>query len=108
MTVKTIRTYLLEHQLEQPFGFSQWYYSKRNALLVEVVSDAGESGWGECYGPAAVTQAAIGTFYAPLLVGWSALQNEAAWQHCWRASLDFARKGIMMERCPAWTWPCST
>jgi D-galactarolactone cycloisomerase len=96
MTVKTIRTYLLEHQLEQPFGFSQWYYSKRNALLVEVVSDTGESGWGECYGPAAVTQAAIGTFYAPLLVGWSALQNEAAWQHCWRASLDFARKGIMM------------
>ena len=24
------------------------------------------------------------------------MQNEAAWQYCWRASLDFARKGIMI------------
>jgi D-galactarolactone cycloisomerase len=31
-----------------------------------------------------------------LLIGRDPLQNEAAWQHCWRASLDFARKGIMM------------
>ncbi len=96
MVIKSIRTYLLEHQLDEPFGFSQWYYAKRNALLVEVTTDTGVSGWGECYGPAAVTQAAISTFYAPLLIGWNALQNEAAWQHCWRASLDFARKGIMM------------
>ncbi|MEX0324696.1 MAG: mandelate racemase/muconate lactonizing enzyme family protein [Puniceicoccaceae bacterium] len=96
MNIKAIRTYLLEHQLDEPFGFSQWYYSRRNALLVEVVADTGVSGWGECYGPAGVTQAAVDSFYAPLLIGWSALQNEAAWQHCWRASLDFARKGIMM------------
>ena len=96
MTIKTIRTFLLEHHLEEPFGFSQWYYARRNALVVEIVTDTGVSGWGECYGPAAVTQAAIGTVYAPLLLGWDALHNEAAWQHCWRASLDFARKGIMM------------
>lgn len=96
MVIKSINTYLLEHQLDEPFGFSQWYYAKRNALLVEITTDTGISGWGECYGPAAVTQAAISTFYAPLLVGWNALQNEAAWQHLWRASLDFARKGIMM------------
>lgn len=96
MVIKSIRTYLLEHKLDEPFGFSQWYYPKRNALLVEITTDTGISGWGECYGPAAVTQAAIGTFYAPLLIGWNALQNEAAWQHLWRASLDFARKGIMM------------
>jgi D-galactarolactone cycloisomerase len=43
-----------------------------------------------------VTQSAIDSFYAPLLIGWDPLKNEAAWQHCWRASLDFARKGIMM------------
>ena len=96
MVIESIKTYLLEHELEQPFGFSQWYYPKRNALLVEITTDSGATGWGECYGPAAVTQAAIATFYAPLLIGWNALHNEAAWQHCWRASLDFARKGIMM------------
>ncbi len=96
MVIERINTYLLEHKLEQPFGFSQWYYAKRNQLLVEIVTDSGAIGWGECYGPAAVTQSAIESFYAPLLIGWDPLQNEAAWQHCWRASLDFARKGIMM------------
>lgn len=94
--IKCIRTYRLQHKLKEPFGFSQWYYDKRNALLVEIVDDSGAVGWGECYGPAEVTQSAIDSFYAPLLIGWDPLKNEAAWQHCWRASLDFARKGVMM------------
>jgi len=94
--IECIRTYRLLHKLEEPFGFSQWYYDSRQALLIEVVDDSGAVGWGECYGPAEVTQSAINSFYAPLLIGWDPLQNEAAWQHCWRASLDFARKGIMM------------
>jgi D-galactarolactone cycloisomerase len=94
--IQCIRTYRLRHQLEEPFGFSQWQYNTRNALLVEIIDVSGACGWGECYGPAEVTQSAIQSFYAPLLLGWSPLQNEAAWQHCWRASLDFARKGIMM------------
>lgn len=94
--IECIRTYRLEHELDEPFGFSQWSYSTRHGLLVEIIDDSGAIGWGECYGPAAVTQSAISTFYAPKLLGWNPLQNEAAWQHCWRSSLDFARKGIMM------------
>ncbi len=94
--IECIRTYRLQHELEESFGFSQWHYDTRNALLVEIVDDSGAVGWGECYGPAEVTQSGISSFYAPLLIGWDPLKNEAAWQHCWRASLDFARKGIMM------------
>ena len=30
------------------------------------------------------------------MIGWDPLKNEAAWQSCWRASLDFARRGVMM------------
>ena len=94
--IHCIRPSRLQHKLDEPFGFSQWHYDTRNALLVEIVDDSGASGWGECYGPAEVTQSAIDSFYAPLLIGWNPLQNEAAWQYCWRASLDFAIKGIMM------------
>lgn len=94
--IKSIQTHLLEHPLEDSFGFSQWTYSRRQQLLVEIEDDSGAIGWGECYGPAAVTQSAIQDFYAPLLIGRDPLRNEAAWQHCWRASLDFARRGIMM------------
>lgn len=94
--IKAIKTYRLRHKLEESFGFSQWHYDVRNALLVEVIDDSGAIGWGECYGPAEVTQCGIASFYAPLLIGWDPLKNEAAWQQCWRASIDFARKGIMM------------
>jgi D-galactarolactone cycloisomerase len=94
--IEAIRTYRLEYKLEEPFGFSQWYYDTRSALLIEIVDSSGAVGWGECYGPAGVTQAAVDTIYAPLLSGRDPLQNEAAWHHCWRASLDFAMKGILM------------
>lgn len=94
--IKCIRTYRLSHKLDEPFGFSQWHYDTRSALLVEIVDDSGGVGWGECYGPAEVTQCAISSFYAPLLIGWNPLHNEAAWQHCWRAALDFSRSGVMM------------
>lgn len=94
--IAALRTHRLEHELAESFGFSQWHYGKRSALLVEVVDDSGATGWGECYGPAAVTQTAVDAFYAPLVLGWDPLKNEAAWHHCWRASLDFAMKGPMM------------
>jgi len=94
--IQSIKTYRLQHKLDEPFGFSQWHYDTRNALLIEIVDESGAVGWGECYGPAEVTQSAVNSFYAPLLLGWDPLQNEAAWQHCWRASLDFAMKGPMM------------
>ena len=69
MRIDCIRTYHLRDELDEPFGFSQWYYSTRNALLVEIVGDDGTTGWGECYGPAEVHQAAITSFYGPQLVG---------------------------------------
>ncbi len=94
--IESINTYRLQHTLEESFGFSQWHYDTRNNLIVEIVDDSGAVGWGECYGPAAITQCAIDTFYAPLLMGCDPLKNEALWQHCWRASLDFAMKGPMM------------
>jgi D-galactarolactone cycloisomerase len=94
--IECIKTYRLQHKLDESFGFSQWHYDTRNALLVEIIDDSGAIGWGECYGPATVTQNAVDTFYAPLLLGWDPLKNEAAWNHCWRASLDFGMKGPMM------------
>jgi len=96
MTISCIRTHHLRSKLDEPFGFSQWSYDTRNALLVEVISDAGEVGWGECYGPAEVVQAAVTSFYAPLLLGCDPLETDVLWHLMWQASLDFARRGPMM------------
>ncbi|ARD46023.1 mandelate racemase/muconate lactonizing enzyme family protein [Colwellia sp. PAMC 21821] len=96
MKIECIRTHHIRCELKKPFGFSQWFYNQRNVLLIEVIADDGTSGWGECYGPADVIQAAVEKFYAPRLMGMDAQSTEAIWHHMWRSSLDFARSGIMM------------
>jgi D-galactarolactone cycloisomerase len=94
--IERIRTYRLEHRLAEPFAFSQWTCDARRALLVEVVADEGLSGWGECYGPAAVIQTAVTGFYAPQLLGRDPLRTDVLWHALWQSSLDFARRGVMM------------
>ncbi len=96
MKIDCIRTHHLRDELDEPFGFSQWYYSTRNTLWVEIVADDGTTGWGECYGPAEVYQAAITSFYAPRLLGLDPLATDRLWHNMWQWSLDFARGGIMM------------
>jgi D-galactarolactone cycloisomerase len=96
MKIDCIRTHHLRDELDEPFGFSQWSYSTRNTLWVEIVADDGTTGWGECYGPAEVYQAAITSFYAPRLLGHDPLTTDRLWHNMWQWSLDFARGGIMM------------
>ena len=96
MKIDCIRTHHLRDELDEPFGFSQWYYSARNTLWVEIVADDGTTGWGECYGPAEVYQAAITSFYAPRLLGHDAQATDRLWHDMWQWSLDFARGGVMM------------
>lgn len=95
MKIECIKTHHVRCHLEVPFGFSQWSYNQRNVLLIQVITDTGLSGWGECYGPADVIQAAAEKFYAPRILGMNALETEVIWQHMWRSSLDFARAGVM-------------
>ncbi len=96
LKIKAIRTFHLRDHLDAPFGFSQWFYSTRNTLWVEIVAEDGTSGWGECYGPSEVYQSAINSFYGPRILGENALATDVVWHRMWRASLDFARGGIMM------------
>lgn len=96
MKIDCIRTHHLRDELDEPFGFSQWYYSSRNTLWVEIIADDGTAGWGECYGPAEVYQAAITSFYGPRLLRLDPLATDRLWHGMWQSSFDFARGGVMM------------
>ncbi len=96
MKIECIRTHHLRDELNEPFGFSQWYYGTRNTFWVEIIADDGTSGWGECYGPAEVYQAAVTSFYGPRLIAQDPLAIDRLWHTMWQWSLDFARGGIMM------------
>ena len=96
MKIERIRTYRLSCPIPEILGFAQGRFGSRQALLCQIVTDDGLSGWGEASGPAAITQSAIHTFYAPKLVGKNPLQTEVLWNQMWRLSRDWARKGPMM------------
>ncbi len=47
MRIRDVRAHYLRAELEQPFGWSLYLTSIRQALLVEVLTDDGLVGWGE-------------------------------------------------------------
>jgi D-galactarolactone cycloisomerase len=47
-------------KVDEPFTSARGqYYKTKGACLVEIVTDQGIVGWGDCYGPAAVSRAII-------------------------------------------------
>ena len=79
MKIKSVRTHILEAALSQPFAYSRAWYDTRTAMVVEIETDDGCVGWGECYGPARITAAVVQTA-APWLIGQDPLRTEFLWQ----------------------------
>ena len=51
MKITRIISHVLQYDMPEVLGYSQQYYAKRSAHLVEVQTDEGVHGWGECFGP---------------------------------------------------------
>ena len=51
MKITSIKSHVLRYELDKELGYSQQYYKHRTAHLVEVETDEGITGWGECFGP---------------------------------------------------------
>lgn len=97
MKIAEIRAYRLDAPLEHPFAYSQAWFDRRGALLVEVVGGDGQSGWGECFGP--MTQAMEGAiaFLKPALIGQDPMATEALWQAMYNRTRDHGQKGVAIE-----------
>lgn len=96
MQIRDVKTYVLEAALAEPFAYSQAWYERRGACLVEIVGEDGTSGWGEAFGPARLT-APIVEYYKPLLIGADALATEAIWQNLYNRLRDHGQKGLAIE-----------
>ena len=73
-------------------------------MIVEIETDQGLAGWGECYGPARIN-AAIVRNMASFLVGQDALRSEWIWQELYARYRDHGQKGYrrfwrMMQDAP--------
>ena len=96
LKIRDIKVYVLEAALAEPFAYSQAWYERRGACLVEIVGEDGNSGWGEAFGPARLT-APIIEFYKPLLIGEDALATERHWQTLYNRLRDHGQKGLLIQ-----------
>ena len=94
MKIREVKTYVLKHQLPEAevFASSKGWYAARQALLVEIVTDEGLSGFGEAYGPPAVNRALVDEMYAPRLVGRDPLEHAVIWEDLYGTFRDYGRK----------------
>ena len=96
MKIKNVRTHVLQAALSQPFAYSRAWYDTRMAMLVEIETDSGLTGWGECYGPARMTEAVVKSV-TPWLIGQDPLRSEFLWRKIYADLRDHGQKGLVIE-----------
>src|SRR3954449_1146551 len=96
MKITRVRTHILEAKLSQPFAYSRAWYDTRTAMLVEIETDNGLVGWGECYGPARMTAAVVQSV-APWLIGEDPLRTDVLWQSIYARLRDHGQKGAVIQ-----------
>jgi L-alanine-DL-glutamate epimerase-like enolase superfamily enzyme len=72
-----------------PFRFHSW-------LIVEIATDTGQVGIGEAALAPRVTKQVIDLYLKPILLGQNPFDSEYLWQHMYRRTMAFGRKGIGM------------
>ena len=96
MKITAVRTHILEAALSQPFAYSRAWYDTRTAMVVEIETDDGLIGWGECYGPARITAAVVQSI-ALWLIGEDPLRTDFLWQMIYARLRDHGQKGAVIE-----------
>lgn len=96
MKITRVGTHVLEAKLAEPFAYSRAWYDTRMAMIVEIETDTGLTGWGECYGPAWMTEAVIRNI-APWLIGADPLRTEHIWQEVYARLRDHGQKGLVIQ-----------
>ena len=92
MKVTAIRLHLVECRLPEPQGNASAFFDRRSALLVEVRTDEGQSGWGETWHSPPAAWTIIETVLAPAVLGQDPFEHRRLW-HAMHARLGYERQG---------------
>ncbi|MGH9657211.1 MAG: mandelate racemase/muconate lactonizing enzyme family protein, partial [Bryobacteraceae bacterium] len=96
MKITAIRAHVVRAELREPFGFSQWTYTARETMLVEVETGEGITGWGEAYGPSRPAASAVTDLLGPLVVGRDPRDTETLWELMYARTIDYGQKGTLL------------
>lgn len=100
MKITAVHSHVLQYDLPEELGYSQQYYARRTAHLVEVQTDDGITGWGECFGPGNVALANKGIVekvIQPMVLGDDPLDRDVIWHKVYNLLRDHGQKGMPMQ-----------
>ncbi len=93
--IRQVTCHVVAAPVERPFTSSRgWLYKTRGSCIVEIETEDGIVGWGECYGPSAVARAYIETQFAPRIIGRDAFDVEVIWEDLYNRIKDYGGKGM--------------
>jgi D-galactarolactone cycloisomerase len=95
MKIVRVDTHILSAPLTEPFSWSFSDTAVRATCLVEIETDQGLIGWGECLGPTGMVAAVIDGF-RPFLIGADALATDLIWQTLYNRFRDYGQKGLVV------------
>lgn len=98
MKITDVITHQLSCDVETPFTSSRgWWYKTKGALVVEIVTDEGLIGWGDCYGPSAVAKSVVDTLLKPSVIGRDPFDVEVIWEALYNKVKDYGLTGMTIS-----------
>ena len=100
MKITDLKIHVLKSALAEPFAISQGWVRQRSATLVEVLTDAGITGWGEAFAqglePPEIAATVIDKALRPIVTGADPLDMEVLWHRMYHLTRDYGRKGSVI------------
>ena len=98
MKITEVITHQLLVNVDEPFTSSRgWFYKTKGALVVEIRTDTGLTGWGDCYGPAAVNRSIIDNVFKSALLGRDPFDVEVLWEELYNKIKDYGLSGFSIS-----------
>ena len=100
MKITSIKSHVLRYELDKELGYSQQYYKHRTVHLVEIETDEGITGWGECFGPGNIALAnkyIVEKVVQPLIIGEDPINKEYIWHKVYNLLRDSGQKGMPIQ-----------
>ncbi len=100
MKISSIKSHVLRYELDKELGYSQQYYKHKTAHLVEIETDEGITGWGECFGPGNIALAnkyIVEKVIQPLIIGEDPINKEYIWHKVYNLLRDSGQKGMPIQ-----------
>ena len=100
MEITKITSHILQYELPEVLGYSQQFYQNRTAHLVEVETDEGITGWGECFGPgniALANRTIVEEVIQPMVLGMDPLDRDVIWHKVYNLTRDHGQKGMPLQ-----------